>query len=370
MKKYLPILTFFCISHIHAQEIQEQSAQCPSPNLVQDSMVWPYGALITWQNYNGTKPESYNLVFKETARKGKPDTIFNIKDSFYLIKNLKPSTNYSVRVASVCVNGEVSKYVPHYSWLFYTNAKGNYCWSVGNGIDYIEAIRLGGITYRSGEDDGYGDYTSTIIPLTANNTYKMYLQAHLFFPNNIFQFRVYIDYNQNGNFESNEFVGTVPVKSEDGVNFNFKVPADAKDGDTRLRVVFDETFLSYNSPCGNATNGETEDYTVHINGGTLQGFGALKNIPAEDAGNNLQITPNPVSAGNATIQYDLILNGNVQIIIRDYLGKNVQLFNKGNLNKGMYTEKINIQNYTSGIYQVELLQNGQVIGRQKLVVIR
>ncbi|MFZ1798330.1 MAG: GEVED domain-containing protein [Chitinophagaceae bacterium] len=370
MKKALLIPAFFCLAALNAQEVQVQQADCPAPILVQDSIVWPYRALITWENYNGSMPESYNLLYKETNRRGKPDTVFNITDSFYEMKNLKPSTNYSVRVASVCKNGEVSKYVPNYSWKFYTNAKGNYCWSVGNGLDYIEAIRLGGITYRSGEDDGYGDYTSTIIPLTANNTFKLYLQAHLFFPNNIFQFRVYIDYNQNRNFEPNEFVGTVPVTSEDGVNINFKVPADAKNGDTRLRIVFDETFLSYNSPCGNATNGETEDYTVRINGGTFQGFGALKNIPAEDAANNLQIAPNPVSAGNATIQYDLIFNGNVQIIIRDYLGKNVQLFDKGNLNKGRYSEKINIQNFTSGIYQVELLQNGQVIGRQKLVVIR
>lgn len=369
MKKVLSIMAFFCLTQLNAQTEKGNNPNCSAPILVQNSKTSSNSALITWRNFNGATPESYNLVYKPTDRKGKPDTIFNIQDTFYKLKNLKPSTNYSVRVASVCANGEVSKYRPNNSWLFYTNAVGNYCWSVGNGLNYIDAVRLTGITYRSGADGGYGDYTSTIIPLIASNTYKMYLQAHLFFTTNVFQARVYIDYNQNGHFESNEFVGGSTVTSDETVNFSFKVPAEAKNGNTRLRVVFDEKYFSYNSACGNAANGETEDYTVSISGGALQGFSALKSLPTQTLENNLQIVPNPVPSGIATLRYNLISDGSVQIIIRDYLGKNIQFINKNISAKGAYTEKINVQNFTTGIYQVEILQNGQVVGRQKLVVV-
>ncbi len=376
MKTILSALTIFCVMGLNAQDVQLSGTNCQMPYLVTYNNVTMHSAVIHWGVYKGTPPpESYILKYRDAmVSPSKWITIDNITDTTFTLTNLKPNNGYSVKVAAVCSNGVISKYAPFRSVLeFSTNAKGNYCWAYGNGMNYIQGFRLGGVNYNSGDNGGYGDYISTIIPLTASQTYKLYLKGHIWSSiNPSCKFRVYIDYNQNKTFESNEFAGSViTTKSDSVVNFNFKVPASAKNGDTRLRIVYEETWFTYNSPCAYNTNGEVEDYTVNISGGSLQEFNTLKNNQAENFAETtiLKISPNPVSNGNATIQYSLINPGNVQIIIRDFMGKNIQLISKGILGKGTFTEKLNVQNVIPGIYQVNLLQNGQVIQQQKLVVV-
>jgi subtilisin-like proprotein convertase family protein len=78
---------------------------------------------------------------------------------------------------------------------------------------------------------------------------------------------VWIDYNQNGTFESSEKVyasaaGTQGPHTETG---NAVVPSTATLGNTVMRVVTVETFSAANiTPCGTYTWGETEDYLVNI----------------------------------------------------------------------------------------------------------
>lgn len=78
---------------------------------------------------------------------------------------------------------------------------------------------------------------------------------------------VWIDYNQNGNFEATEKVyvsaaGTPGAHTETGNAF---IPATALLGQTLMRVVTVETGNPNNiTPCGTYTWGETEDYFVTI----------------------------------------------------------------------------------------------------------
>lgn len=373
MKTFLSVLSICFATGICAQDVQS-GTNCMLPYNVQVENITMNSAIIHWGVYSGPPPESYILKYMDgMISPSKWMTIDNITDTSYTLTNLKPNNGYSVKVAAVCGNGITSKYAPYRSSLdFSTNAKGDYCWAYGNGNNYIEGFRLGGVNYKSGDNKGYGDYVSTKIHLNANQAYKMYLKGFIWSSiNPSCQFRVYIDFNQNKTFEANELAGSaITTKSDSVVDLNFKIPATAKNGDTRLRIVYEETWFTYNSPCNYNTNGETEDYTVHISGGAKQDLSTLKNNSLENTVfSTLQISPNPVTNGPISIQYRLIQQGKVQINIRDYMGKTVQLIDMGIAGIGSFTEKLNVQNLIPGIYQVNLLQNGRIIQQQKLVVV-
>ena len=91
----------------------------------------------------------------------------------------------------------------------------------------------------------------------------------------------------------------------------FTVPATAKSGATRLRIIM-HYGNSRTTTCGTFSDGEAEDYTVNIAGGTLTGIASL-----DKAGNNvlnsLIVTPNPVKSSVASLLLQLVQKGQVNI---------------------------------------------------------
>lgn len=87
-----------------------------------------------------------------------------------------------------------------------------------------------------------------------------YYQAH---------FNVFIDYNRNGSYETNERVangpGVVGSNGKAGATLvNFTVPMTADTGYTGMRIFMQEGGTAASGPCGTFTWGEVEDYTVRI----------------------------------------------------------------------------------------------------------
>lgn len=87
-------------------------------------------------------------------------------------------------------------------------------------------------------------------------------------------FRVYFDWNHDGVFasdgsESTDIGSVVNSTGEDGVDVtNFiNVPADAKAGLTRMRVV--KSWAVYGSACGSNDSGQAEDYLITIDPGAV-----------------------------------------------------------------------------------------------------
>ncbi|MCB0697058.1 MAG: T9SS type A sorting domain-containing protein [Chitinophagaceae bacterium] len=90
--------------------------------------------------------------------------------------------------------------------------------------------------------------------------------------------KVYIDWNRNGLFENNEYIAPASViptnphvhtvsPSHLTVNVTVDVPAYAKDGLTRMRIVTgaDNHIYGFNTDaCGNAKYGEAEDYVFEV----------------------------------------------------------------------------------------------------------
>lgn len=113
---------------------------------------------------------------------------------------------------------------------------------------------------------------------------------------------LYIDFNQNGQFETIESynIGSITNVAGGNVVTNYiTIPATASLGITRMRVVLKENGAAGQLPCGTYTYGETEDYLVNIQ--TLQAC-----VSAPIAGNAIA-NDTTVCAG-ALVQVSLINN--------------------------------------------------------------
>ncbi len=78
--------------------------------------------------------------------------------------------------------------------------------------------------------------------------------------------KVFIDYNNNGVFDSNEVAAVSPVINGNGVyNDTITLPSLTKGNITMLRIVAEETSDSTTVlPCGSYGKGETEDFSVQV----------------------------------------------------------------------------------------------------------
>ncbi len=117
--------------------------------------------------------------------------------------------------------------------------------------------------------EGYSDYTNLQTTLQAGSTYVLSVSSGTAFPHN---FAAWVDYDQDDQFSEGERIGLQMLSVSTVANWSFTVPLNALEGVTRLRVrailePFGPWQLSHH-PCIPATEGEAEDYTVIITGGS------------------------------------------------------------------------------------------------------
>ncbi|MEP0264370.1 endonuclease [Dokdonia sp.] len=139
----------------------------------------------------------------------------------------------------------------------------NYCNSSGNNVnfEYIDFVGISGISNTTNANGGYGDFTnqtgtlgygSNSIVLSVGFSGQSYTE----------NWGVWIDFNQNGTFESSEKVVTGSTSSAGNLSYNLTVPTTALAGNTRMRVAM--KWNGVPTPCETFSYGEVEDYTVTI----------------------------------------------------------------------------------------------------------
>ena len=232
------------------------------------------------------------------------------------------------------------------------NMPNEYCESEGDAPweSWINAVLIGNFSNQSGKSK-YSDFTGQgSASLTAGTTNEITLVADWSYFTWDLYWRVWIDYNQNGIFESSEMaVETIlnapPAPGVPTPAFgNISIPHDAPLGATRMRVSMKQG--SFSEPCETFAIGEVEDYTVVIEEGTNGPIcpisGTTSNFTCDDNGtpNNpgddlyyfdltmTAATPNPNSQwiySNNTYPYDVpvtlgpfpIAEGDEFLFIRD-----------------------------------------------------
>lgn len=212
----------------------------------------------------------------------------------------------------------------------------NYCTSKGNIVadEFINRVQLNTINNTSGANGGYGNFTHLSTNLTKGTSYTITITPGWTGTRYNEGYAVWIDYNQNGTFESNERVYSRSATNATSVSGSFTVPTSALNGTTRMRV-----SMKYNAiptACETFSYGEVEDYTIVIGSGTNSSYA----IPDEFADAFAKIYPNPVID-----VLNIDTNAEIKSIkILDLAGKE-----QFNLNT-VHQNKLNVSHLTAGIY--------------------
>ncbi|WP_299134221.1 endonuclease [uncultured Tenacibaculum sp.] len=222
-----------------------------------------------------------------------------------------------------------------------------YCSSKGNNAsyEYIDNVAIGGISNVTGNNNGYADFTAQTGNLTyGNNTI---IVSAGFSSSSYTEFwKVWIDFNQNGTFETNEEVVSGSSSSSANLTSTFSVPSSAIAGKTRMRVSM--KWNAAQSSCETFSYGEVEDYSVNIGSSSARNDKNLTTKNYAKLGNeaplfNADIYPNPAS-------------NSISIKINDFRKANYRISNTLGLiiKKGRVSNSINVSDLNKGIYILDI----------------
>lgn len=178
---------------------------------------------------------------------------------------------------------------------------------------FIDSVTIATTTNTSGEDeDGFGNFIDPSITVTANETHNL----TIIFGDGLgagLRMSVWMDFNRNAILEDSEIVYSNDERSFETVNTTFTVPEDASNGLALVRFVGSSSNTTGPTACGSFNFGETEDYSILIQGGTVQEDTELPNAICQD----IIVTLNP--NGIATITSNQVDGGstdNIGIVSR------------------------------------------------------
>ena len=131
----------------------------------------------------------------------------------------------------------------------------------------IDSISINNVQYVPSTNKDYVDNTNLFINGEPNSSLNLFLKLGSADATNNTRFvKTFIDYNNNGSFETNELVNTSTGMTNGNYTASFNLPDTLQLGRLmKLRIVVMETVSSDNVlACGTYTNGETQDYTLRI----------------------------------------------------------------------------------------------------------
>ncbi|MFK7810195.1 MAG: S8 family serine peptidase [Saprospiraceae bacterium] len=316
-------------------------------------------AIASWESVFAA--ESYTIQWRETGAATWEE--MTTMDLSFTFENLTSCTVYEAQIKTNCANNATTEYSPIV--VFATTGCGactdfNYCESAGDdvGDEWIAAVVIADINNQTPDepDSGYSDFTGTIFTtdLGQGQTYDISLTpGHSFITYDEY-FKVYIDYNQDGAFnETDELAFDAGSASDETVNGQITVPADAMEGLTRMRVImrFDD---APEDGCAEYDYGETEDYCVNI----------LFVAPTCDVPSGL-MTSN-VTQNSANISWSNVTLADNYSINYKALGT-TDWINVSSTNSN-YT-LVNLENCQEYEWQVEsLCPNGETSGFSEIVI--
>ena len=237
---------------------------CSAPGGLAVSAVTDTSADVSWDGV--TAATGYNLQIKETS--GATWTSYSgLVATTLEIEGLVPCIEYEIQVQTICDTGQTA----FSSSFVFTSSCGactdnTYCPSVGDdaSTEWIESISIGALTNNSGSDNGSGDHTAMSAYLNLDSTYILTLEPG--FSGQAFDefFRVWMDYNQDGDFSDvGETVYSPGAATQAAVTTNITIPSTALKGSTRMRVSM--KWGSQPTACESQFDyGEVEDYCVII----------------------------------------------------------------------------------------------------------
>lgn len=249
--------------------------------------------------------------------------------------------------------------------------------------EWIDQVSLGSIGNQSGNDNGYGDYTSMTTVASPGDVVNLQLTPGFSGTSYTETWRVWVDWNYDGDFyDQGELVYQGYGNST--LNGSFTVPSWATT-DLGLRVRVSMRWNCYAGPCSYFQYGEVEDYTLFVTGGSQgmavnnaingtstdsfkdNGFTPKNNVDTyseviEDVsvgGIGLElgdIYPNPVLASNGLFNLNIRTGQKTDVSVRivDLSGK-VLLTEVMQLETGANKRQLDVTGFARGSYLVEVI---------------
>ena len=205
----------------------------------------------------------------------------------FAVTGLTASTAYTFNVRAKDAAGNVSLNSNTVSVTTLAVSTVTYCASRGNNTadEFINRVQLRTINNLSGNNGGYGNFTSLSTNLVRGTSNPITITPG--WTSTVFSeaYRVWIDYNRDGDFlDAGEQVFNRNRTTATPISGNFTVPTTALLGATRMRVSM--KFNASPTSCEIFTDGEVEDYTVNIT--------ATARFDEENSAISFNLYPNPV----------------------------------------------------------------------------
>jgi hypothetical protein len=163
---------------------------------------------------------------------------------------------------------------------------------LGTKKDWIQSITVDALSVNSGDNQGYAaNVTDGPVQLEIGQTYPINFAPGFQTQAYEIYFQSWIDYDQNGIFDTDELVYDQLTDGLGAINANVTIPSDAVVGSSRMRIT-----MSYMGPgqtsapsvCDQFGFGEVEDYCVEILPASGLSIGLKEN-------NLIKLYPNPSS---------------------------------------------------------------------------
>lgn len=341
--------------------IWETDGCCENP-LLEALQITPNGAVITWTSVLAA--EDFDLRYRI---QGAPEwtEIIGIDDTQTVLNDLIECSPYEVQLKTNCLDNEDADWSS--SLLFNTSGCGacqdlDYCSSAGENSseEWIESVEFSAFTHVSGNDGGYADNTDDPHLMTIGSVQEITLTPGFSEGSFDEQFRIWIDYNQDGEFTQNELVFDSGEGSPQAVTGSFTIAQSALTGSTRMRVVMRYVggFFGPGPPpeeCGGYEFGETEDYCVFLEGVVSADdlMSADVNIFPNPAKDMLTIDLGEYASSLQALSYQII----------DMTGRVVET-------NGFITSRdvINVNNLQSGMYSILIFKGKEQIANKPIVI--
>ena len=265
------------------------------------------------------------------------------------VVGLNASTAYSFYVVASDAAGNLSASSNTANVTTLANTSVGYCSSYGSSTtkEYINKVQIGSINNISGNNNGYGNFTSMSTNLATGTSNTIVITPAWNGASLNEGYRVWIDFNQDGDFDdSGELVFSKSKTKTTPVSGSFAIPTNALTGATRMRVAMKYNALP--SPCEIFSYGEVEDYTVSITAGATAKNGGGNEVTTLSLTENAKLTfklyPNPVKEG---IIYIADIDTNPTYRIFNMIGQEIA---KGSIENN----EINVDQLAKGTYIIEL----------------
>jgi Zn-dependent metalloprotease len=280
-----------------------------------------------------------------------------VASTSYVVTGLTANNAYTFSVKAKDAAGNISATSNAISVTTLNNTL-VYCTSKGNSVadEYIDYVSIGGINNTTAGNAGYGNFTNLVGNLPYGSNTILFSAG---FSGTAYTeyWKIWIDYNQNGTFETSEEIVTGSSSSSANLTSTFTVPTSALAGTTRMRV-----SMKYNAAqtaCESFSYGEVEDYTVNIGGAAITSITTAKtgiDLGNEKSISDVLIYPNPASTV-LNVRMTDSRKGTYRLI--NFLGQQVDT---GELSES----GINVSALETGVYILEV-NDGQKTVAKKFV---